>query len=415
MQTREQILGVVESLGYRVTAGDVSAQSGLELALAQQGLNSLAQDADGHLQVSSTGEIVYAFERNARDRLAARERNAQLKAWLKRAGQVLFYLVRISFGLLLIASLVLIAVAIYVLLNASRGDNDNDNRDRGGPMFIPGFYWYDVWFFFSPPGAGNPRRRDPNRMGFLESVFSFLFGDGDPNTDIEERRWQIVAGTIRSNSGVVVAEQLAPYLEDASTENEDFVLPALVKFDGQPEVSEQGEIVYRFPALQLQAAERRTPERLPDSLSERLWQFSRASGGQIALAVGLGVLNFVGAWFVFFALQEVVLPPDFEFLVAVAPVLVVYGTFFLGIPAVRYAILQWLNNGIKARNERRSVFSRQLRELNAQLRQKLEFARRYGERKVIGADDIIYTTEKSTFEQRDADLDAKRFRDLEES
>lgn len=29
-------------------------------------------------------------------------------------------------------------------------------------------------------------------MSFLESVFSFVFGDGDPNVDFEEKRWQMV-------------------------------------------------------------------------------------------------------------------------------------------------------------------------------------------------------------------------------
>lgn len=30
-------------------------------------------------------------------------------------------------------------------------------------------------------------------MGFLESIFSFVFGDGSPNLDFEERRWKLVS------------------------------------------------------------------------------------------------------------------------------------------------------------------------------------------------------------------------------
>ena len=30
-------------------------------------------------------------------------------------------------------------------------------------------------------------------MSFLESVFSFVFGDGDPNREFEDKRWQMVS------------------------------------------------------------------------------------------------------------------------------------------------------------------------------------------------------------------------------
>lgn len=30
------------------------------------------------------------------------------------------------------------------------------------------------------------------KMNFFQAIFSFVFGDGDPNLDFEERRWQTV-------------------------------------------------------------------------------------------------------------------------------------------------------------------------------------------------------------------------------
>jgi hypothetical protein len=54
-----------------------------------------------------------------------------------------------------------------------------------------------------------------NRLtGFFESVFSYVFGDGNPNADIEQQRLQLLASVIRSAGGAVTAEQLAPYLDD---------------------------------------------------------------------------------------------------------------------------------------------------------------------------------------------------------
>ena len=52
----------------------------------------------------------------------------------------------------------------------------------------------------------------PN-WGFLESVYSFVFGDGDPNSGREERQLAAVAASARQNGGVLTAEQMAPLLD----------------------------------------------------------------------------------------------------------------------------------------------------------------------------------------------------------
>ena len=52
-----RIMKAVEQLGYRVTVGDVAAQVGLNINLAEQGLLALASEAGGHLQVAESGEI----------------------------------------------------------------------------------------------------------------------------------------------------------------------------------------------------------------------------------------------------------------------------------------------------------------------------------------------------------------------
>lgn len=129
-------------------------------------------------------------------------------------------------------------------------------------------------------------------------MFSFLFGDGNPNANLEERRWQEIAAVIRNHRGAVVAEQIAPYLDNLGEkyqqEYEDYMLPVLTRFNGQPEVSSEGQIVYYFPELQVRAS-KNYRQSIPVYLEESLWRFSAASSGQIMLSAGLGILNFVGA------------------------------------------------------------------------------------------------------------------------
>ena len=83
-------------------------------------------------------------------------------------------------------------------------------------------------------------------MNFLESVFSFLFGDGNPNYNLEEKRWQDIGAVIRNNQGAITAEQIAPYLDNVTSlnqETEDYILPVLARFNGYPQVSPEGNLI----------------------------------------------------------------------------------------------------------------------------------------------------------------------------
>jgi hypothetical protein len=73
-----------------------------------------------------------------------------------------------------------------------------------------------------------------------------LFGDGKPNSNLQKLRWQHIATTIKANGGVVSAEQLAPFL-DGDTSDSGMVMSALAQFNGHPEVTKSGFIVYVFP------------------------------------------------------------------------------------------------------------------------------------------------------------------------
>ena len=85
---------------------------------------------------------------------------------------------------------------------------------RGGGMYYNPWWGpapFDV-FYYRPYGyyAMPDKPRDPSEMGFLESVFSYIFGDGDPNGELEAKRLQLASNMIRANNGAVTAEQLAP-------------------------------------------------------------------------------------------------------------------------------------------------------------------------------------------------------------
>ena len=422
MALNPTIMQAVEKLDYRVTVGDVATQAGLNVAEASQGLLALATEAGGHLQVAEDGDIVYLFPKNFRQVLRNKNLRLQLQEWWQKIWGVLFYLIRISFGIFLIVSIALIYITIIVAISAANSDRDDDNG--GGLSFGTGFFYFpDLFWFFGTDynrnqyERNNQRRREKSDLNFFESVFSFLFGDGNPNAKLDERRAQEIATVIRNNKGAVVAEQISPYLDDIGEtyqqDYEDYMLPVLSRFNGQPQVSPQGEIVYYFPELQVTATKQHH-QPISNYLQEFLWRFSKASSGQIMLSAGLGAANLVGALILGSLLGDGTLAQSIGGLVAFVQgiywLLLAYGIGFLGVPLVRYFWIQWRNSKIEQRNHQRQARAKLLANADVSLQEKITFSRQFAKEKAITQEDLVYTTETDLFDQEvenSAKLDAE--------
>jgi hypothetical protein len=405
-----KVMAAVEQLNYRVTVGDVAVKSGLELQVAQQGLMTLASEAGGHLQVTETGEVAYLFSQNFRSVLQAKFLKLRLLAWWQQIWKGLFYLIRISFGILLVVSICIIAIAIFaIILSSTLSNKDSENSDSGNDVSFGGFpigWIFTDWYYFFLPNPYSSSQSTPTSpskkesMNFLEAVFSFLFGDGNPNHNLEGQRWQEIGKVLRQNDGAIVAEQVIPFLEQPSEEQsvDDAMLPVLLRFNGQPEVSPEGGIVYHFPDLQTSVESDRSAPVAP-FLQESLWKFSHASSGQILGAIGLGSANFIGAIILGKLLSGITAMGFLGLVQAIYGVLLAYGIGFLTIPLGRYFWVQWQNQRIAARNQTRSHSAELLYEPSQAITQKLSFARQFARSTLVDDLDLVYTTEKDILEQ----------------
>lgn len=448
MVPNPDLMKAVDALDYRVTPGDVASQSGLDIKQAEQGLLALASQAKGHLQVSESGEIAYLFPRNYRTILRNASLRLRLREWWQRVWKVLFYLIRISFGIILILSILIISLAILFLMIAVNrgGDNDSDSSQTNFyffPSFLMRGMMYDLFsinyyqrqrrrYGYDYGEAGSSfgrsaragRGRDENSMNFLEAVFSFLFGDGNPNADLEERRWQYIAGVIRNNGGAIAAEQVLPYLDldpETDLDDEDYMLPVLLRFNGRPEVSPEGNIIYHFPALQVMAEER-GKQSVPEVLRERQWKFSEAGSGQLTWAGGLGALNLAGAAILGVMLRDPALPVELYLggvigiVDIVYGVLLVYAIAFVTIPTLRYFWIKRKNEQIDQSNQKRLSQANRLDSAPEMLQQKIEYAKQFASQTVVSPEDLTYTTETGLTEQealRSDDIDEEWRRRIE--
>lgn len=437
MLPQASVIEAVEKLNYRVTVADVAVQSGLNLAIASQQVMNLATLTGGNMQVAESGEIAYVFDRNLRNTLLARSLKLRLLETWAFIWKWLFWLIRISFGILLVVSILIVLIgillAILAIQSQSKDDNGGNSSSSGrssnsgnygvGSFFPSWIYWGNPFSVFSPGyyDRGYSSRdsqvviktkESQAKVGFLEGVFSFLFGDGNPNSNLEERRYQAIASVIRQNQGTVIAEQIAPYVDEVGNalqaEREDYMLPVMVKFNGYPKVSEQGTLAYSFPDLQ-KVAEQRSSEQTPVYLHENTWAFSR--GGKIGLSIGLGIFYLVGAIVLGNLLQDprvvasVASGGALGAIAAVYGFLLGYAILFITVPAVRFFVLELSNDTIALRNKKRLARTQILASPDPELSQKLAFAKQQAiAQEVIDRENLAYTTETDYADQEFAKM-----------
>ena len=249
--------------------------------------------------------------------------------------------------------------------NSNPGGNPNDPND------------FDLHRFVADEDAAAESSKNKNKeTTFIESIFVFVFGGGNPNDDLEHNRWRAVSALLRANKGCVFAEQVAPFLDayllsgsgsgddtaagsffsffsaiaataaslgwvplpretrrrwlrlsethhtggrDAARGNtqimhEGYMLAVCAKFGGHAESSDDGRLVYVFPAIQtttlgldemtpsgsqpsahtyqVPVSRAVAPPPLPPPLYEKLrpvWE----GGDKMGTVVGLGVFNLV--------------------------------------------------------------------------------------------------------------------------
>lgn len=421
---KQVVLKAIDSLGRRVTPADVALKTGLPLLPVTATLNQIASETNGHMEVGDKGDVAYKFDPGFQSRYLAKGFQETIQKIWDAVFKVGFFLVRISFGVMLILNAIIIVILVFAVVmyfQSRRGDDDDGGfgGGRGGGYGGGGFGGFHLSFFdylllrdllFGYPSRtyerydyGTPSVRKSKDGNFFFNAFSFLFGDGDPNQNHEEYKWSMIAEVIRRNKGVVTSEQLAPYLASEPS-NEDAVLPVLVRFNGRPEVTDDGDIIYVFDDMQVTAATNDSQFRhqLPSYLSEWTWKFTNVPPGQMIMVYVLAGFNFLGSWFLLSQLGASV--PGYENpLLAVAPLvhfLVISATLFVTVPLVRWIVLQFKNSKIAERNSKRLANAKMLENPPQEVLKKLGNAQRLSlDTRRISEKNTIFSTEKDSLEQ----------------
>ncbi|MDR1318129.1 MAG: hypothetical protein LBJ90_00765 [Treponema sp.] len=297
------------------TVADITAATALPLASVQELLPLAADEYSARLEVSESGEIVYSFPRGFVSRY--RGFKAGLKRFLEKSGSFLARLGSLLFKVWILFMLfgyfvLFMAIALgSFFISISAGSKNSNNRRQGSGFNIGVFSLiWRLWFYseLTRPAYGDYGRRGdkalPAKRPMHKAIFSFVFGEEDPNGDWESREKKTLIACIQSNRGVISLPEFMSLTGQNSAEAGDAILAFCAEFDGSPEATDDGTLVYRFDKLLLRSGKE---DRSFSGLSTPLKRLKKFSGNSKTMNAWFGIINSVnllfGGYFLFNALS----------------------------------------------------------------------------------------------------------------
>lgn len=402
---RDRLASEFRRIGGEATVADLLASTGLPKHQVETEIRAVADEFGARLRVTESGEILYSFPRGMRSRYRGLG-PALGRLWKGfRAGVALVasFLFKIWIVVMLVGYFVLflaLTLAALAATFAAQTAGNRDSRGRGRNSGAGGLFlttrilnlFIRIWFYgelFKSPNQRYYERerrlaRDKDRRPLHKAVFSFVFGDGDPNEPWSETEKKAVVAFIQANRGVMSLEEFMVLTGHRPLEAEDAVNRYLYEFEGLPEVTENGTIYYFFPSL-LRRKDQRDRSFGDSSPMKRLIPFSsNPKKANVWFAVLNGVNLAFGGFFLYNALTRGMpyippgaqrIPADFYTIamvlvsqVAANPLTValwglgvvpaVFALLFYLVPFLRSLRLNRANEAIKRQNLRKLVYAR---------------------------------------------------------
>ena len=407
-RVRDRLVDVFRSRRGEATAADLVALTGLPKAQVDAEVKAVSDEYGARLRVTESGEILYSFPDGMRSRyrgLGPSLRRAW-KAFRKGAAAVASFLFKIWIVVMLVGYFVLfIALALVALLASfavSMSGSKDSRDDRRGSGGIGGLWlagrvldaivriWFYSELFRDPRDRERARDRRREKRPLHKAIFSFVFGDGDPDASWDEVEKRAVVAFLQSNKGVITLHEFMAITGLPPREAESRISRYLYEFEGSPEVTEGGAIYYSFPSLlrRKDRADRTFGFSVP---MKRIAPFSSnpkkantwfcilnganllfgsyflsrslAIGGAIDAALAAGRVAISSSWDYLYAITALlarnylgIASPSASLAIALGAVPLAFSVLFFAVPAIRSRALSARNERARLDNLRRVAY-----------------------------------------------------------
>jgi hypothetical protein len=397
----QKVLTAFKKQRNGATIADITAKTALSLDSVRELVSLAADEYQARLQVTESGEILYSFPHGFVSKYHGFRHNLtrtmeKIKKGIKIAGTWIFkvWIIGMLLGYFVLFMLIALAsLVISVAGSSSNSDNRSSHRGNGlGGMYFASQIFnliIRIWFYSELTKSLDGRyygtgQAKPKGRPLYKAIFSFVFGDEDPNGDWPSREKRSVIAYIQAHGGVISLPEFMTLTGLPPEEADSAILSCCAEFGGLPEATGEGTVVYRFDPLLLRADGQDRSFSGVSSLIKRLKSFSSNKKNMNAW---FGVINGInlafGTYFLFNALNAGALVPQMHisggsYLYAVAYVLfsqlfsnplsfitiglglvpLIFSFLFWLIPGLRYLSMKGENEGIKLENLRKIGYGR---------------------------------------------------------
>jgi hypothetical protein len=394
---------------------DVAAATALPLPAVRELVPRAADEFRGRLKVTQSGEILYSFLEGFTSRY--RSPTARLNRFLDRLLTIslaalswLFkaWIVVMLLGYFALFMIIALAALVLSVAGNSSSSNSRSRSSSGGGVYLAAHVFdliIRLWFYSELTksmsggygrGYGNPYARGgqgglfggsakPKGRPLHKAVFSFVFGEEDPNKDADSAEKRALIACVSSNRGLIGLPEYMAITGLGPQEAEQGILSFCAEFGGLPEATDDGTIIYRFGDILLRSD---TPHPAAGIAKDSapLRRLRPFSANTKTMNAWFGIINavnlFFGSYFfyqavhvgiirtneelaiaprlygvAYYALSTTIIEnPQPFMLIGLGLVPLLFSFFFWIIPALRRARLGNENQGIKKRNLRKIGF-----------------------------------------------------------
>ena len=266
-KVRDTLVDVFRRRKGEATTADLVALTGLPKSQVEAEVKAVSDEYGARLRVTESGEILYSFPSGMRSRYrgfgpqAVRAWKAFRKGLAKVAAvafKVWIVVMLVGYFVLFIA-LAVLAMLASVAISASGNSRDSRSSGRGGGlggMFITGQLLntiFRIWFyselFMTPEQRAARAGRRRERRPLYKAIYSFVFGDGDPDAGWDTVEKKAFVAFAQANKGIVTMPEFMALTGLGPLQAEERINRFLYEFEGSPEVTDGGSIYYFFPSL----------------------------------------------------------------------------------------------------------------------------------------------------------------------
>ncbi|MFP3089158.1 hypothetical protein LQZ21_02385 [Treponema sp. TIM-1] len=303
------------------TIADITAKTALPLDSVRELVGVAADEYRARLQVTESGEILYSFPHGFVSKYHGFRRNLsrtmeKIKKGMLIAGTWIFkvWIMGMLVGYFVLFMLIALAsLVISVAGSSSNSNNRSSHRGNGlGGMYFTSQIFnliIRIWFYSELTKSLDGRyyenrRAKPKGRPLYKAIFSFVFGDEDPNGDWASREKRSVIAYIQAHGGVISLPEFMTLTGLPPEKADPAILSCCAEFGGLPEATEEGTVVYRFDPLLLRAD---SQDRSFTGLSAIIKRLKSFSSNKKNMNVWFGVINGVnlafGTYFFFNAMN----------------------------------------------------------------------------------------------------------------